>query len=71
MIGMGRDSWVGDEALSKAGILKISYPVENGIITNWVLWERNLINDSTALLFYYFIYRMTLRRSSTTPFIIY
>ena len=37
MIGMGKDSWIGDDALSRGGILNISYPVENGIITNWVL----------------------------------
>jgi len=50
MVGMDqKDSYIGDEAQSKRGVLALRYPIEHGIVTNWDdmerIWQHTFYNQ--------------------------
>ncbi|KAF8513923.1 actin 1 [Hysterangium stoloniferum] len=50
MVGMNnKDSYIGDEAQAKRGILKLNYPIEHGVVTNWddmeKIWHHTYFNE--------------------------
>jgi actin-related protein len=49
LIKLGKDVFIGNEALSKRGILNLKYPIQHGIITNFgdmeLLWDHIFQNE--------------------------
>merc|ERR1719510_1557145 len=50
MVGIAhKDVMIGDEAMSKRGILKLQYPIAHGIVTNWddmeKIWHHTFYNE--------------------------
>ncbi|KAH3777892.1 actin-87E-like [Dreissena polymorpha] len=50
MAGMGlKDTYIGDEAQNRRGILSLRYPVEHGVVTNWddmeKIWHHTFYNE--------------------------
>ena len=50
MASMGqRDCYIGDEAVSKRGMLNLKYPVKHGVVTNWddmeKIWHHTFYNE--------------------------
>ena len=50
MVGLNsKEEYIGEEALAKRGILKIKYPIEHGIVTDWddmtKIWHHCFYNE--------------------------
>merc|ERR1719384_1179514 len=50
MVGMAtKEAFVGDEAMSKKGILSLKYPIAHGIVTSWddmeKIWHHTFYNE--------------------------
>ena len=49
MVGMDKESYVGEEAQAKKGVLKLNYPIEHGIVNNWEdmtkIWHHCFYNE--------------------------
>merc|ERR1719502_1292532 len=50
MVGMGqKNSYVGQDAVAKRGVLSLKYPIEHGIVTNWddmeKIWHHTFYNE--------------------------
>ena len=68
MVGMNiKDSYVGDEAQSKRGILALNYPIEHGIVTNWGDMEQILYHAFNELRIVPEEHRVLLTEAALNP----
>ena len=50
MVGMNnKDCYLGEAAIAKRGVMKLSYPIEHGLVNNWddmtKIWHHSLYNE--------------------------
>ena len=52
-----KETYIGDEAQSKRGVLSLKYPIEGGVVTNW--------DDAEKLLHHTFYDELRVARKNT------
>jgi actin beta/gamma 1 len=60
MMGMDvKEAYIGDEAQAKRGILRMNYPIEHGVVTNWddmeKIWHHTFYNGTASFSLPHFL----------------